>query len=206
MYQEGERGNNFFFYMSSALLLLCPPPPLQNMFRRLWAKVNVMFLGESVMTNIGHTQTLLIPEPNCSFVADLSLIFLSFLRSSGPLPGSLISMVRLNMAVAGATSMVVCGIALSFRRNLNISCFQGLPSILAACTTFPRFFMNCSHSTFAHAHLGVICLCLKPMYEVNILNSVPLKGGPLSIFSTLGIPELAKTLYRTGIMALALVE
>ena len=66
--------------------------------------------------------------------------------------------------------------------------------------------MNRSASPFASGHKGVILRWWNPKSLLNVWNSFPLKGGPLSVFTTSGIPWREKIMSRCGITVLAEVD
>lgn len=92
---------------------------------------------------------------------------------------------------------------LYFLRNVNISCFQFLGSMWAVLLALPRVLINLSASPLAFCHNGVILWCLNPNCSANCLNSKLWNGGPLSVFSSSGIPNNEKILSNRGITDLA---
>lgn len=66
----------------------------------------------------------------------------------------------------------------------------------------PRVLINISASPLAFDHNGVILWCLNPKCSANCLNS-KLWNGPLSVFSSSGIPNTEKILSNRGITDLA---
>ena len=62
--------------------------------------------------------------------------------------------------------------------------------------------MKHSASPFALGQRGVIFRWWKPRCSAKFLNSMPLKGGPLSLFKTSGIPFLAKIASSFGMVDL----
>ena len=50
---------------------------------------------------------------------------------------------------------------------------------------------------------GVICLCVKPLYLVHLLNAWELNGLPLSVFITCEYPNFEGTMSTTGIVVFA---
>lgn len=91
-------------------------------------------------------------------------------------------------------------------RNVNISCFQFLGSIWAVLMALPRVLINLSASPLAFGHNGVILWCLNPNFSANCLYSKLWNGGPLSVFSSSGIPNNEKILSNRGITDLADVD
>jgi hypothetical protein len=66
--------------------------------------------------------------------------------------------------------------------------------------------MNLSASAFALGHSGVIFRWLNPRSSENSLNSWLLKGGPLSVFISIGMPWVERILSNFGIVAFAEVD
>ena len=66
--------------------------------------------------------------------------------------------------------------------------------------------MNRSASPFASGHRGVILRWWNPKSLLNVWNSFPLKGRPLLVFTTSGIPWQEKIMSRCGITVLAEVD
>ena len=83
------------------------------------------------------------------------------------------------------------------------SCFQFFCTASAALMLFLTVLMNLSVSAFARGHRGVIFRCLMPMFDMYVLNSELLNGGPLSVFTCSGRPNSEKILSRRGIIARA---
>ena len=71
---------------------------------------------------------------------------------------------------------------------------------------FPSVLSSLSTSPLAWGQCGVTRRCVKPRYSANSLNSLLLKGGPLSVRTRQGIPNWAKILSRCGITVLFDVE
>ena len=68
---------------------------------------------------------------------------------------------------------------------------------------FLTVLMNLSVSAFARGHRGVIFRCLMAMFDMYVLNSELLNGGPLSVFTCSGRPNSEKIQSRRGIIARA---
>ena len=66
--------------------------------------------------------------------------------------------------------------------------------------------MNLSHSPLARGHIGVILLCVNLWSLANDANSRLLNGGPLSLRSLSGVPNIENMSDITGMQTLADVE
>lgn len=73
----------------------------------------------------------------------------------------------------------------------------------AVLMALPRILINLSASPLAFGHKCVILWCLNPNCSANCLNSKLWNGGPLSVFSSSGIPNNEKILSNRGITDLA---
>ena len=66
--------------------------------------------------------------------------------------------------------------------------------------------MKRSASAFAFGHNRVIFRCLNPRVPANVVNSCPLKGGPLLLLTWSGIPNKANILSSCSMTVDAEVE
>ena len=91
-------------------------------------------------------------------------------------------------------------------RNRLSSCCQGRPCKCAVFKALPRGCMNLSASAFPCGQYGVENSGLIPSVSRYLRYSSPLNGGPLSDFTMLGMPCVAKILSNFGITVDALVD
>ena len=66
--------------------------------------------------------------------------------------------------------------------------------------------MNLSAMPLTRGHSGVIFLWCTTRYDLNLCNSSPEKGGPLSILSVSGTPQAEKISSNMGRVAAADID
>lgn len=66
--------------------------------------------------------------------------------------------------------------------------------------------IRCSAVAFSCCQTGFIFQWRKSKCTANLENCSPLKGEPLSVFRTMGMPNMENILSRTGMTALALTD
>ena len=114
--------------------------------------------------------------------------------------GSLLWTARFKNSVDGATPVVELGVVRCYGVVYAcISFLQFLPSDLAAFTHFFIVFTNLSTSPLALGHNGVTFRCFNPNTSAKLAKSCPLNGGPLSDFTTFGVPNVANILSSFGL-------
>ena len=94
---------------------------------------------------------------------------------------------------------MVCGVVRYCRRNQYSSCCHAHPSTCAVLTALPRGCINLSTSALHCGHSRVEGSHSIPKVLRYLAKSALLNGGPLSAFTTDGMPCIANILSNFGI-------
>ena len=120
--------------------------------------------------------------------------------------GSFPLTVLLNNNSAGRTPVVECGVVRYCSRNLLSSCCHDRFSAFAVLSVLPSGCINRSASALPWGQRGVENFGVTPSAAKYREYSSPLKGGPLSVFTVLGMPCVANILSSFGMTTEAFVD